>query len=218
MEISFKISDFEKDKHGLYHILIQLKYKNLFERTNELDDFFSKQPALAYKYIRNLIIERSWCSEEKLFKYKNKEKNRFSPDQEKVFSKNIKYALAYLEVTGQKKFRDEKFNNRFEKKVFKCPRLSFNYAQRILKGRIPEENEIIFVNDCEILYHYANLIIGGRFSPSIDKILMLKSFENNNHSAGSYAHSTAVKDSRFLACYLNNDKSLVDKHFRKYRV
>jgi len=203
--ITFDINSFSRDKLSLLKFLYSLRYKSLFKRTKELDVFFSQQPSLAYKYIRNIIIEKEWRSNPAGYTYLNVDKNRLDADQEKVFLKNIKFGIAYLEITQQKKFRDEKLNKKFEKKVYKDSGASFDYATRVLRERIPEDKEHIFLENYYVMYHYAMLVIKGKFPDKIHNQIHLRSFEQN------------VWRFDCLQAYLKQDSSLVDKRYSYYR-
>lgn len=175
MKIEFELKDFEKEKHWLVNILSQLKRKSRFKRTRESDEFFAKTPALAYKYVEYLISEYNYDPKTAHRVYKNTRVNRLGIDLEKVFSKNVKYALKYLIVTGQKKFEDEKTNKKFLDKLYNNPFLCFVYSFKVLKRkRIPVEKEDVFLEDYNALYQYAKQIINGRFDKRLhDKIIMI---------------------------------------------
>lgn len=203
--ITFDINSFSRDKSSLLKFLNSLKYKGLFKRTKELDVFFSQQPSLAYKYIRGIIVEKEWRSNPSGYIYLNVDKNRFEPEQEKVFLKNIKFGVAYLEATQQKKFRDEKINKKFEKKIYEDAGASFDYATRVLRERIPEDKEHIFLDNYYVMYHYAMLVIKGKFADKVHNQIHLRSFEKN------------VWRFDCLQAYLKQDSSLVDKNYSYYR-
>ena len=203
--IAFDINSFSRDKVSLLKFLYSLRYKGLFKRTKELDIFFSQQPSLAYKYIRGIIVEKEWRSNPSGYVYLNVDKNRFEPEQEKVFLKNIKFGIAYLEATQQKKFRDEKLNKKFEKKVYKDSGASFDYATRVLCERIPEDKEHIFLENYYVMYHYAMLVIKGKFPDKIHNQIHLRSFEKN------------VWRFDCLQAYLKQNSSLLDKQYSYYR-
>jgi len=206
--ITFDINSFSRDKISLLKFLYSLKYKGLFVRNKELDIFFSQQPSLAYKYTRNIIVEKEWSPagvNPGGWTYLNVDKNRLDPDQEKVFLKNIKFGIAYLEITKQKKFRDEKLNKKFEKKLYKDAGASFDYSIRVLHQRIPEDKEHIFLENYYVMYHYAMLVIKGKFPDKIHNQIHLRSFEKN------------VWRFDCLQAYLKQDSSLLDKQYSYYR-
>ena len=203
--ITFDINSFSRDKISLLKFLKSLKYKGLFKRTKDLDIFFSQQPSLAYKYIRNIIIEKEWRPDPSGYVYLNVDKNRFEPEQEKVFLKNIKFGIAYLEATQQKKFRDEKINKKFEKKLYKDAGASFDYATRVLQQRISEDKEHIFLDNYYVMYHYSMIVIKGKFPDKIHNQIHLRSFEKN------------VWRFDCLQAYLKQDSSLLDKNYSYYK-
>ena len=206
--ITFDINGFSRDKISLLKFLYSLKYKGLFVRNKELDVFFSQQPSLAYKYTRNVIVEKEWSPaglNPGRWTYINVDKNRLDPDQEKVFLKNIKFGIAYLEITQQKKFRDEKLHKKFEKKVYKDSGASFDYATRVLRERIPEEKESIFLDNYYVMYHYAMIVVKGKFPDKIHNQIHLRSFEKN------------VWRFDCLQAYLKQDSSLLDKQYSYFR-
>lgn len=212
--ITFDIQSFKKDEISLLKFLYSLKYKGLFVRTNEIDVFFSQKPSLAYKYIRDIVVEKSWLTDEAVRRrvYLNVDKNRLDTDQEKVFTKNIKFGIAYLEVTQQKKFRDEKLQENFEKKVYKDAGASFDYSTKILCERIPEDKEHVFLEDYFIMYQYAMRVIKGKFQDKIHKQIYLKTFENKQTI---WAGARYAQD--YLKHYLNQDDGFVDNRYSYYR-
>ena len=78
----------------------------------------------------------------------------------------------------------------------------------ILNDRIPEEKESVLLDNYEAMYQYANLIIKGRFSDKLEKLIMLKSFSDKNSQNSK---------NKFLVAYLNKDPGFVNEYFLKYR-
>jgi hypothetical protein len=206
--ITFDVNSFCNDRIFLLKFLRSLKHKGLFVRTKELDVFCSKQPSLAYKYIKNIVVEKQWNScglnpgNPGKWIYFNVDKNRLDIEEEKVFLKNIKFAIAYLEITQQKKFRDEKLNKKIEKKIYKNAGSSFDYAKNVLFERIPENKENIFIENYYWMYQYSMQVIKGKFPEKIHNQICLKSFEKFD--------STQRLDC--LQAYLKQDPHLTCKH------
>jgi len=180
LDLSINLKDFNTEKNTVLSLLKSAKRVGKFKRTEEIDNFFSQQPNYAYKYVKSILIDSCWDYTLNKRVYKNLEEARLSPENEKVLVKNIKYAVGYLRITDQKYFRDQKTQKSFENKVYKIPGASFDYAKYVLKGRIPEEKENIFLKDFEHLWYYSCDVLKGFFPDSIHKKLMLCTFNNND--------------------------------------
>jgi hypothetical protein len=175
MKVEFNLKDFENDKHWLLRTLSVLKRKNKFKRTKESDEFFVKSPALAFKYVESLVSEyKGYDIRSDKTIYKNTRINRLSPELEKVFSRSPKYALKYLIITNQKRFKDNNLNEKFTNKLYSQPFLSFVYSSRILGERIPFDKEEVFLKDYNALYQYAKQIIKGRFEEKLHNKILKK--------------------------------------------
>lgn len=189
MKIEFELKDFENEKHWLVNTLSQLKRKSRFKRTRESDEFFAKTPALAYKYVEYLISEYRYDPKTANRVYKNTKINKLDVDLEKVFSKNCKYALKYLIITGQKRFKDDKLNITFFNKLYKEPFFCFVYSLRVLNGkRIPIDKEDIFLKNYNCLYQYAKQIIKGRFDKKLDDKINMLTFSQENKKRYDYQY------------------------------
>lgn len=179
MNVTFDLQKFKADKACALNFFKQLKRLGEFKRSQEIDNFFSKQPSYAYKYALHILSERMYDFEKKSMDYLNVEQNRLSIDNEKIFKKNIKYAIAYLNLTQQNKFRDEKTQKSFENKVYKNPGAAYDYAIFVLKGRIPEDKEEIFLDNLIFMYYYSKNILKGKFPDNIHKKIVLKTFDDS---------------------------------------
>lgn len=187
-ELSFNLKDFNTEKSTILDLLRAAKHLGKFKRTEEIDNFFSQQPSYAFKYVKKILINSYWDSNTGRRVYKDLEKARLSIENEKVFLKNIKYAIGYLRATGQKCFRDEKTQQRFENKIYKpnslsTPGAAFDYAKFVLKGRIPEDKENIFLESSLHIFSYSRDVLKGFFPDSIHKKILLLTF-NNEHGLG----------------------------------
>lgn len=203
MKVEFDIKDFQHEKVWLIRILNSMRLKKRFKRTKESDEFFATSPALAYKYIDNLVAEyNGYNRETQRAIYKNLRINRFSPELEKVFSRSPKYALKYLMITGQKKFRDNKLNERILEKIYNNSFYSFIYANQILGKRIPLDKEEIFLEDFNDLYQYSKQVIKGRFDKKIDDKIKMMLFSNEIKSREDYRYLESY------AKYADNPKNL----------
>lgn len=183
-EVSFNLKDYENEKTAVLNFMKAAKHRGKFTRTVEIDNYFSQQPSFAYKYVKDVLINRVWDCNKSEYIYNKPEECRLSLDNEKVFLKNIKFAIGYLSVTKQKVFRDKKTQEKFEKKVYKVPGIAFDYANLILKSRIPEDKEAIFLEDYISLFYYSRDIVKGKLNEKFDKQLLLKTFDNNNKGGG----------------------------------
>jgi hypothetical protein len=160
-------------------------FKEEIERTSELDNYFCTSPALTYKYLK-VFLEKG---------------DKASPEIEKVLSKNIHYLFSYFQHTGNHKVQDEKLQKRLDKKIYSDPRLSYCYAFSVLKSRIPEEHEGVFLKNYDFAYRYACEVIGGKFPDSIHKMLLLSSFEENDkekHGLKSYIECCEKKEFKYV--------------------
>ena len=185
-KISFNLKDFNDDKASVLRFLRCLKRNGNFKRSEEIDNFFSQQPSYAYKYVNLFLVESKYNYETKEREFINSEKNRLSPENEKVFKKNIKFAIAYLSITGQTKFSDDKIQKFFEKKVYSNAGLSYDYARMVLKGRIPEDKEIVFIENFNALYSYSRNILKGKFPEHIHKKIVLETFNDDAKNKWGY--------------------------------
>jgi hypothetical protein len=202
-KISFDLKDFQKDKSSLLKFLISLRRAGVFYRTEELDDFFTQQPIYAYNYVKKVLVQSRYNLETKNTEYLNSEKNKLSADKEKIFIKNIKIAIGYLKITNQIKFKDEKINARFEKKLYRDPILSYDYAMLVLKeGRIPEEKEEVFIKNPYPMFLYSANILKEHFSNNIHKKIVLMSFSEEYKN---------ISGQRYIKSYLGKDFSGVRK-------
>lgn len=207
--ISFNLKDFNNDKSSVLSFLRRLKRLKLFNRTEEIDNFFSQQPSYAYKYVKHLLASSKFNFEKREAEYFDTEKNRLSSENEKIFKKNIKFAIAYLKITNQTKFRDSKLQSYFEKKIYEEAGLAYDYASIVLKGRIPEEKETIFLENYFVLYHYSRNILKGKFSDNIHKKIVLETFNDENKNRFHYS---------LLTSYLAQDfsKGREDYSYHRY--
>lgn len=183
------------------------------KRTKKLDEFFFETPSLAYSYLNNLVAERDYATSIKShkkvhkfirgsFRVKNPENIKVSKNLEKVFSRNTIYAMNYLILTNQSKFEDQDFNKNFMRKVYANPHFSFFYSAFISNKRMPKEKEKVFLKDYKALYHYARIIIEGRFDEDIEKKLVLKSFSSDYSSAKCDQHTYNYTNIDYLKRYL----------------
>jgi len=165
MKLKFDL-DLTDNKHLRNHLVrnVLWYFKDNIDRTKELDDYFCTSPALAYKYLK-VFLEKG---------------DKASPEIEKVLSKNIHYLFSYFQHTENHKVQDEKLQKRLDKKIYNDPRLSYCYAYSVLKSRIPEEHEGVFLKNYDFAYRYACEVIGDKFPDSIHKMLLLSSFEEND--------------------------------------
>ena len=184
--ISFDLKDFENNKVEAISLFRQLKSVGKFNRTEEIDNFFSKQPSYAFKYVRKVLYSD------------DKKKMMLSPKNEKVFLKNIKFGIAYLSETQQKSFQDPKIQKRFEDKIYTEPGMAFDYAKKVLKGRLPEDKESVLISDPILIYHYSKDIIKGLFPENIHNKILLNSFQNTPDSADPGATSRSEKDRKII--------------------
>jgi hypothetical protein len=159
-------------------------FKEEIKRTQELDNYFCTSPALAFKYLK-VFLEKG---------------DKASPEIEKVLSKNTHYLFAYLKHTGNHKVQDPKLQKRFEKKVYSDPYLSYWYAYYVLKSRLPEEHEVVFLKNYDFAYRYACEVIGGEFPDNIHKMLVLSSFEEkeDKHGLKSYIECCEKKEFKYI--------------------
>lgn len=201
MKITIDTNAFYYDKMGLLSLLYSLRCKNLFTTNEEIEKTLTTSPALAYKYVirlTNAKVENG-----------NYIRNPINPSLEKVFLKNIKYALKYLKVTGQDKFVNAETEKKFREKLFKDPAYSYLYSVHIIKSRLPEEKEEVFLKNYKCLYHYALNIIGngqtiGSISDSLDKKINLLSFDKNQANRRDY---------QYLTAYINKDINHRDYYY-----
>lgn len=200
-EVSFNLKDYENDKTAVFNFMRAAKYRGKFIRTVEIDNYFSQQPSFAYKYVKYILISRKWSEECVL-----------SLDNEKVFLKNIKFAIGYLSITKQKVFRDKKTQERFEKKVYKVPGIALDYAKLILNSRIPEDKEVIFLEDYISLFYYSRDVVKGKLNEKFDKQLLLKTFDNNNKGGGYREYLQ-----QYLNAYLKQNFNFGNKYHYYFR-
>jgi hypothetical protein len=161
-------------------------FKEEIKRTQELDSHFCTSPALAFKYLK-VFLEKG---------------DKASPEIEKVLYKNTHYLFAYLKHTGNHKVQDEKLQKRFEKKIYNDPYLSYYYAIHIIKSRIPEEYESVFLKNYDFAYRYACGVIGDKFSDRVHKMLVLSSFEENDkekESLKAYIECCEKKEFKYFS-------------------
>jgi hypothetical protein len=195
MKITIDTEDFTYDKVGLLNLLYSLNCKNLFTTNEEIEKTLTTSPALAYKYVIRLTDAK--------VENGNYIRSPINSSLEKVFLKNIKYAIKYLKITGQDKFVNAETEKKFREKIFKEPNYSYLYSAHIIKSRLPEDKEEVFLKNYKSLYHYALNIIGntqniGSFSNSLDKKINLLTFDKNQ--AGRW-------DYNYLTAYINKDMS-----------
>jgi len=204
-ELSFNLKDFNTEKNAVLSLIRSAKYLGKFKRSEEIDNFFSQQPSYAYKYVKKILINSYWDSNTSKRVFEDLDKARLSIENEKVFLKNIKYAIGYLRITNQKRFRDEKTQQRFENKIYKpgsfsTPGAAFDYAKFVLKGRIPEDKENIFLENPLHIFSYSRDVLKGFFPDtihdSIHKKILLLTFDNN------YGY-----EFKFLNLYMKQDFS-----------
>lgn len=193
INISFDLKDFNNDKSEALRFIKNLKRLKKFNRTNDIDKFFSQQPSYAYKYVKQVLTETEFNWQKNCWEYKNVEKSWLSVENEKVFVKNLKFAIAYLEITNQKGFRDKKLQQRFENKLYKNAGACYDYANKILKGRIPQDKEVIFLKEPVALYFYSKNIIKGKLPDSIHNKVSLLSFDNEYFQKRSWCYQY-IKD------------------------
>lgn len=203
------------------------------KRTKKLDEFFFETPSLAYSYLNNLVAERDYSAEKSnkkvhkfikgSFSIKNAKRIKVSKNLEGIFSKNTIYAMNYLILTNQSSFEDADLQKNFTRKVYANPHFSFFYAAFILNKRIPKEKEKVFLKDYKALYHYARIIIEGRFDEDIEKKLLLRSFSNEYSKANCDIRTYEYTNIDYLKRYLERidsdceDKS-TDPYYRKEPV
>jgi hypothetical protein len=201
MKITIDTDAFYYDKIGLLKLLYSLKCKNLFTTNEEIEKALTTSPALAYKYVvrlTNAKVENG-----------NYIKDPINYSLEKVFLKNIKYAIKYLKITGQDRFVNAETEKKFREKLFKDPGYSYLYSAHIIKSRLPEDKEEIFLKNYKCLYHYALNIIGNTqtidsISDSLDKKINLLSFDKNQADRWDY---------QYLTAYINKDMKHRDYYY-----
>lgn len=196
MKITFDINDFQKDKTGLLKILRGLDNHGLFKQSKETDAFFLTSPALAYNYVNQLKL-----------------KNKIDSSLEKIFLDNPRYGLKYLNFTKQKRFKDEEINKKFLKKIYNNPIFSYCYSSMIIKKRIPQEHEPIFLNDFKCMYYYwANILCKKKnqsFSELINKKIKMLLFSNKFHEDRNF---------QYLKWYIDKDASHVEPHYYYWMI
>jgi hypothetical protein len=195
MKITIDTNAFYYDKIGLLNLLYSLNCKGLFTTNEEIEKTLTTSPALAYKYVIRLTDAK--------VENGNYIRSPINSSLEKVFLKNIKYAIKYLKITGQDKFVNAETEKKFREKLFKDPVYSYLYSAYVIKSRLPEDKEEVFLKNYKCLYHYALNIIGntktiGSISHSLDKKINLLSFDRNQ--AGRW-------DYNYLMAYINKNMS-----------
>lgn len=184
IKISFDLKDLNKSE--ALRFIRNLKRSKKFDRTNDIDKFFAEQPSYAYKYVKQILTETEFNWQKNCWEYKNVKKSWLSIEDEKVFVKNLKFAIAYLEITNQKGFRDKKLQQRFENKLYKNAGACYDYANKVLKGRIPQDKEVVFLQEPIALYYYSKNIIKGKLPDSIHNKVALLSFDNEYSKKNSW--------------------------------
>jgi hypothetical protein len=211
------IINIEVDAHSISAKRRLVKYigrvTNNIKRTKKIDNFFFDTPSLAFDYLNNLVAQRDYSTKtkkkKKIQKYISSsyeiiepEKLRVDQKLEKTFSKNTLYALSYLLLTKQSCFSDPDLNKKIMKRIYSNPNLSFYYSAYILNKRLPEDKEAIFLKDYKAMYHYARIMIEGRFNESIEKKIVLGSFQNEYASASCEKHTFQYTKTDYLKRYL----------------
>lgn len=161
MHITFQVSQFAGRAKELTNTLHYLKRQGVhFDHHNpEIEEITCRTPSSAYRYSKFVAT------------------SGVSSKAEKIFGRNPSVGMKYLTFIRKKEFTDPKLQERFWKKVVKCPFLAYEWA-KTFKCRLPEENEAIFVENMKMARDYAMFVICGRFPEKVHNMLVLKSFEN----------------------------------------
>lgn len=67
------------------------------------------------------------------------------------------------------------------KRIKDRPYYAFLYAKNILKSRLPEKYEMVFVKDPQSAYLYAKHVMNGRLPDAVHNGLIMSSFEKNEN-------------------------------------
>lgn len=67
------------------------------------------------------------------------------------------------------------------KRLKNRPYYAFLYAKNILKKRLPEKYEMVFVTDPQSAYLYAKHVMKGRLPDPVHNGLLISSFEKNEN-------------------------------------
>jgi hypothetical protein len=191
------------------------------KRTYDLDKAFCTSAKLAYNYL-TLFLDKEWYFDplrrdrfhggpvDSTPKLKNPENCKLSEDLENVFSKNTLYAMNYLVITNQKHFSNSSLNKKIMKRIESDPHHSFFYAKHILNERLSREKEKVFLKNNKAMYHYASLVIKGKFDPEIEKTLKLKTFSKEYMESPPSNPSVSRwnrKDIDYLRLYFQEDNN-----------
>lgn len=84
-----------------------------------------------------------------------------------------------------------KITPQIAKRIKNRPYYAFLYAKNILKGRLPEKYEIVFVKDPQSAYLYAKHVMKGRLPEYVHNGLLISSFEKNENKQ---YHSMYLKE------------------------
>jgi hypothetical protein len=164
MIVGFDISAFKGRAKTLTSVLQGLRVAGQWplQHHKEVEEIICKNPSWAYNYCRQVVGAFG-----------------VSGEGERVFLKNPGIGIRYLACVNRDHFLVEDTQRRFWKKVVKSPELARQWAEAFRK-RLPEEDEMVFVQDPVSANDYAHRIIRGPFPEKVHHALVLKSFENMN--------------------------------------
>jgi len=168
MIVEFEVSAFRGRAKELINVLHGLREVGQWplQHHKDVEGIICKSPSWAYNYTKKVVGAFG-----------------VSGGGERVFLKNPGIGIRYLERVNRDHFLVEDTQRRFLKKVVKSPDLALQWAEAFRK-RLPEEDEMVFVQDPVCAYQYARRIIKGPFPEKVHHALVLRSFENMNDYDG----------------------------------
>jgi len=168
MIVEFEVSAFKGRARDLTKVLHGLRAVGQWplQHHKDVEEILCRNPSWAYNYTDKVVGAFG-----------------VSGGGERVFLKNPGIGIRYLERVNRDHFLVEDTQRRFWKKVVKSPDLALQWAEAFRK-RLPEEDEMVFVQDTVCANDYAHRIIRGPFPEKVHHALVLKSFENMNDYDG----------------------------------
>lgn len=161
MHITFDTDKFQNNPKGLTTTLYSLRASGTYfdEKAPSIEKIVCKTPSSAYRYTKYVA------------------KSGISAEAEKVFLKNPKIAIQYLQWIRRPQLQDEKTHARLWKKIVKCPYDAYSYANSF-KKRLSETEEEIFATNIKCARDYAMFVICGKFPEKVHNMIILQSFKD----------------------------------------
>lgn len=91
-----------------------------------------------------------------------------------------------------------KSDSNLNKKLKGRPYYAFLYARNILKGRLPENIEMILLKDPESAYLYATQVLKGKLPDVIHNALIIGSFDNEKKNEYVAKYLRYLKEEKCL--------------------